>query len=228
MRRRRHRSITLAYAWYQALHGEVEHGVRLAAGLRKCPLAPVRAQVRVLVRNRVRVEPDVVERTWRAATGSALPAWAFLADADIDAVAEWVSAGSWEKSRVLFDARVSRIASQHIDDALEEIALGDPRLRSAVAIHRAVLMLGGAVGYRCLGDSQEAARAATAAIAARDWDSLRACGAIELNVHGLAFLGGVHGVAAELLAGGDTSQSRYRRAGRGIGPGCAAVGAPAG
>src|SRR5438046_2161235 len=53
--------VTLAYAWYQALHGEVEHGLRLAVGLRDCPVSQVRGQIRVLVRNRLRVEPEVVE-----------------------------------------------------------------------------------------------------------------------------------------------------------------------
>lgn len=199
--------ITLAFAWYQALHGEAEHGVRLAAGLRDCPLPPVRAQVRVLVRNRMRVEPEVAEPTWRAVVGTAVPGWAQLADADIDQVAEWVSAASWKESKTLFEDAVSRIAPQDVDNALEELALGDPRLRAAVAVHRAVLGLGGDAGYRCLSDPREAARVAAASIAVSDWDGLRACALIEVTVHGQAFLGGVHGVAAELMAGGDTTVS---------------------
>lgn len=199
--------ITLAYAWYQALHGEVEHGVRLAAGLRECPVPPVRGQVRVLVRNRMRVEPEVVEPTWRAVVGTEVPRWAYLADADIDRVAEWVSAASWKESKALFAASVGQIASQDIDAALEELALGDPRLRSAVAVHRAVLVLGGDAGYRSLSDPREAARVAAASIAVSDWGGLRACALIEVAVHGQAFLGGVHGVAAELMAGGDTTVS---------------------
>lgn len=197
--------ITFAYAWYQALHGEVEHGVRLAADLRYCAVPSVRAQVRVLVRNRVRVEPDVVEQTWRAETGVPLPGWASLADADIDDVAEWISAASWEKSRALHDLLVGRLPSQDIEYVLEELGWGDVRLRTAVAVHRAVLVLGGDDGYRCLSDLKEAARAAGAAIVARDWNALRACGTIELAVHGRAFLGGLHGVSAELMAAGDTT-----------------------
>jgi hypothetical protein len=199
--------ITLAFAWYQALHGEAEHGVRLAAGLRDCPWSPVRAQVRVLVRNRMRVEPEVAAPTWRAVVGTAVPGWAQLADADIDHVAEWISAASWKESKELFENAVSRIAPQDADYALEELALGDPRLRSAVSVHRAVLGLGGDAGYRCLSDPREAARVATASIAMSDWDGLRACALIEVAVHGQAFLGGVHGVAAELMAGGDTTVS---------------------
>lgn len=199
--------ITLAYAWYQALHGEGEHGVRLAAGLRECSLSSVRAQVRVLVRNRARVEREVVERAWRACVGTGLPRWALLADVDVDRVAEWISAASWKASKALFDASVSRIPSRDVDEALEEIALGDPRLRSAVAVHRAVLVLGGDAGYRCLSDPREASRVAAATIAVSDWDALRACASIEVAVHGQAFLGGVHGVAAEMMADGDTTVS---------------------
>jgi len=193
--------ITLAYAWYQALHGEVELGVRLAVGLRDCPVSSVRGQVRVLVRNRVRVEPDLVGRTWFALTQTSLPSWASLSDPDIDAVGEWLSAASWEESRRIYDAVVAGIRSQDIDDALEEIALGDPRLRAPAAVHRAVLVLGADAGYRCLNNAREAARVAGQAATAGDWSALRACGAIELTVHGLGFLGGVHGVAAELMAG---------------------------
>ena len=199
--------ITLAYAWYQALHGEVEHGVRLAADLRDCAVSSVRAQVRVLVRHRVRIEPEVVEQTWRAATGIPLPAWASLSDADIDAVAEWIAAAFSEESRALYDSLVGRVATQDIEYVLDEIVLGDVRLRAAVSVHRAVLVLGGDVGYRCLGDLREVARAAGAAIVARDWNVLRACGTIELIVHGRAFLGGVHGVIAELMATGDMAVS---------------------
>jgi hypothetical protein len=199
--------IMLGYAWYQALHGEVEHGVRLAVGLRDCPVSSVRGQVRVLIRNRARVEPSEVERVWRATTGILLPAWAFLADEDVDRVAEWVSAASWEASRALYDARVSRIPPQDVDEVLEELVLGDDRLRSMVAVHRALLVLGGDAGYRALSDPKEAARAAGTAIAERDWDALRACGTIELTVHGRAFLGGVHGVVAELMAVGDAMVS---------------------
>ncbi|ACU73307.1 hypothetical protein Caci_4443 [Catenulispora acidiphila DSM 44928] len=199
--------ITLAYAWYQALHGEVEHGVRLAADLRDCAVSSVRSQVRVLIRNRVRVEPEVVERTWRAATGIPLPAWAFLSDADIDDVAEWIAASSWEESRALYGALAGRVTSQDIEYVLDEIVLGDVRLRTAVSVHRAVLVLGGDVGYRCLGDLPEVARVAGAAIVARDWNVLRACGTVELIVHGRAFLGGVHGVIAELMAAGDMAVS---------------------
>jgi hypothetical protein len=195
--------VMLAYAWYQALHGEVEHGVRLAVGLRDCPVSAVRGQTRVLIRNRARVEPSLVERIWRAMTGILLPAWAFLADEDIERVAEWVSAASWEESKALYDARVSRIPSRDVDEVLEEMALGDARLRSAVAVHRALLVLGGDTGYRALSDPREAAHAAGAAIAVSDWDALRACGTIELTVHGRAFLGGVHGVAAELMSAGE-------------------------
>ncbi|MEY9856277.1 hypothetical protein ABH935_001881 [Catenulispora sp. GAS73] len=194
--------ITLAYAWYQALHGEVEHGVRLAVGLRDCPLSSVRGQIRVLVRNRVRVEPDLVGQTWFALTETDLPSWASLSDRDIDAVGEWLTAASWEDSRAIYDADVSGIRSQDIDDALAEIALGDPRFRAPVAVHRAVLVLGVDVGYRCLSDARETARVAGEVVAAGDWSALRACGTIELTVHGLGFLGGVHGVAAELMAGG--------------------------
>lgn len=134
--------LTLAYAWYQALHGEAEHGVRLAAGLRECPVSQVRGQIRVLVRNRVRIEPEVVERTWRAVTGTELPEWALLADEDIDCVAYWISAASREESRALYDSQVRRLPSQTIDLVLEELALGDPRVRSAIAVHRALLALG--------------------------------------------------------------------------------------
>jgi hypothetical protein len=199
--------ITLAYAWYQALHGEAEHGVRLAAELRECSLSPVRAQARVLVRNRMRVEPEVVEPAWRAVVGTEVPGWAHLADPDIDHVARWVSAASWKESKTLFDATVGQIASQDVDEALEELALGDPRLRSAVAVHRAVLVLGGDAGYRCLSDPHEAAQVAAASIVVSDWDGLRACALIEVAVHGQPFLGGVHGVAAELMAVGDTTVS---------------------
>jgi hypothetical protein len=199
--------ITLAYAWYQALHGEVEHGVRLAVGLRDCALPHVRGQIRVLVRNRTRVEPEVVQRTWFALTETRLPSWALVSDRDIDAVGEWLSAASWEESRAIYDAVVARIRSQDIDDALEEIALGDPRLRAPVAVHRAVLVLGADVGYRCLSDPREAARVAGEALAAGDRDAVRACGTIELTVHGLAFLGGVHGVAAEMMTGADLAIS---------------------
>lgn len=194
--------ITLAYAWYQALHGAVEHGLRLAVGLRDCPLSSVRGQIRVLVRNRVRVEPDLVRRTWFALTETDLPSWASLSDRDIDAVGEWLAAASWEESRAIYDAGVSGIRSRDIDDALAEIALGDPRLRTPVAVHRAVLVLGADVGYRCLSDVRETARVALEAAADGDWGALRACGTIELTVHGLGFLGGVHGIAAELMAGG--------------------------
>lgn len=199
--------ITLAYAWYQALHGEAEHGVRLAAGLRECPLPPVRGQVRVLVRNRMRIEPEVVEPAWRAVVGAGVPGWAQLADADIDRVARWVSAASWKESKALFDASVSQIAPHDIDEVLEELALGDPRLRAAVAVHRAVLVLGGDAGYRCLSEPREAARVAAASIAVSDWNALRACASMEVAVHGQAFLGGVHGVAAELMARGETTVS---------------------
>ncbi|MEZ0111620.1 hypothetical protein ABH920_005638 [Catenulispora sp. EB89] len=194
--------ITLAYAWYQALHGEVEHGMRLAVGLLDCPVSSVRGQIRVLVRNRVRVEPDLVGRTWFALTQTGLPSWASLSDRDIDAVGEWLAAASWEESRAIYDAGVSGIRSQDIDDALEEIALGDPRLRAPVAVHRTVLVLGVDVGYRCLNDAREAARVAGAAAVAGDWGALRACATIELTVHGLGFLGAVHGVAADVMAGG--------------------------
>ncbi|WP_370366950.1 hypothetical protein [Catenulispora sp. GP43] len=197
--------ITLAYAWYQALHGEVEHGIRLAAGLRDCPVPPVPGQVRVLVRNRTRVEPEVVERTWHAVTGEGLAPWAFFADEDIDAVAAWISALSWEESRALYDARVSRLASQDADEVLVEIASGDPRLRTAIAVHRAVLVLGADAGYHALSGPKAASDVAGAAITAGDWGALRACGTIELTVHGRAFLGGVYGVTAELMAAGDTS-----------------------
>lgn len=191
---------TLAYAWYQALHGEVEHGLRLAVGLLDCPVSQVRGQIRVLVRNRLRVEPEAVERTWTALTGSGLPSWASLSDADIDAVGEWLATESWEESRVLYDAGVAGMTSQAVDDALTEIALGDARLRVPVSVHRAVLALGGEVGYRCLSSVREAARVAGAAGGAGDWDALRACATIELMVHGIAFLGRVHWVAAELAA----------------------------
>lgn len=196
--------VTLAYAWYQALHGEVVHGIRLAAGLRHCPVPPVSGQVRVLVRNRTRVEPEVVECTWRAETGEGLPAWAFFADEDIDDVAAWISAPSWEESRALYDARVSRLCSQDADEMLVEIAFGDPRLRRTIAVHRALLALGAEAGYHCVSGPKEASEVAGAAIAAGDWGALRACGTIELAVHGRAFLGGVHGVTAELMAAGDT------------------------
>jgi hypothetical protein len=199
--------ITLAYAWYQVLHGEVEHGVRLAAGLRECPVPQVRGQIRVLVRNRMRVEPEVVERTWRAVVGTALPEWVQLTDEEVDLVAEWVLAVSWEESETLYESHVRGIRSQAIDAVLEEIALGDPRALSTVAIHRAVLMLGGEAGFRSVGDPRQAARAAGAAISAGDWEALRACGTIERKVHGLAFLGGTHGVAADLMAGGDLEMS---------------------
>lgn len=199
--------IRLAYAWYQALHGEVEQGVRMAADLRDYAVSSVRAQVRVLIRNRVRVEPELVERTWRAATGIPLPAWALLSDADIDDVAEWIAAASWSESRVLYDSLVGRVASQDIEYVLDEIVLGDARLRTAVSVHRAVLVLGGDVGYRCLGDLRDVARVAGASIVARDWNVLRACGSIELIVHGRAFLGGVHGAIAELMATGDMTVS---------------------
>ncbi len=199
--------ITLAYAWYQALHGEVEHGLRLAVRLRDCPVSSVRAQIRVLVRNRMRVEPDLVGQTWLALTETGLPSWASLSDRDIDAVGEWLTAASWEESRAIYDAGVSGIRSQDIDAALEEIALGDPRLRAPVAVHRAVLVLGADVGYGCLSDAREAARVAGNAVLAGDWNALRACATIELTVHGLGFLGGVHGVAAELVAGGDLAIS---------------------
>lgn len=194
--------ITLAYAWYQALHGEVEHGLRLAVGLRDCPVPSVRGQIRVLVRNRMRVEPDLVGQAWFALTETDLPSWASLSDRDVDAVGEWLAAASWEESRAIYDAGVSGILSQDIDDALEEIALGDPRLRTPVAVHRAVLVLGADVGYRCLSDARETARVAGEAVAAGDWRALRACGTVELTVHGLGFLGGVHGVAAELMMAG--------------------------
>lgn len=199
--------LTLAYAWYQALHGEVEHGVRLAAGLRECQVSQVRGQVRVLVRNRARVEPEAVEGTWRAVTGSALPEWAAVADEDIDLVAEWVVAASWQESEALFGANISRITSQAIEAALEEMVLGDPRARSTIAVHRAVVALGGDVGYRSVHDAREAARMAAAAIAARDWEALRACGAIERTVHGRVFLGGLHGGTADLMSGGSTMVS---------------------
>ena len=48
---------------------------------------------------------------------------------------------------------------------------------------------------------------AAASIAVSDWGGLRACALIEVAVHGQAFLGGVHGVAAELMAAGDTRVS---------------------
>ncbi|WP_194927594.1 hypothetical protein [Catenulispora pinisilvae] len=195
--------ITLAYAWYQALHGEVEHGIRLAAGLRECPVTPVLGQIRVLVRGRARDEPEAVERAWRAVTGSGLPDWADLTDEAIELTAEWVVAESWTQSKELFDSRVEQMGSRAVDMALEEIELGAPRLSSLTAIHRAVLVLGGAAGYRALSDPQEAARVAAEAIAAGDWEALRACGAIERRAHGRAFLGGAHGVAADLMTGGD-------------------------
>ncbi|MBS2554172.1 hypothetical protein KGQ19_45695 [Catenulispora sp. NL8] len=195
--------LTLAYAWYQALHGEVEHGIGLAAGLRECPVSPVLGQIRVLVRGRARDEPEAVERAWRAVTGSGLPDWADLTDEAIELTAEWVVAASWAQSKELFDSRVEQMGSRVIDMALQEIELGAPGLSSLTAIHRAVLALGGTAGYRALSDPRQAARVAAEAIAAGDWEALRACGTIERKAHGRAFLGGTHGVAADLMTGGD-------------------------
>src|SRR4051812_14933708 len=194
--------LTLAYAWYQALHGAVEHGVRLAAGLRECGVRQVRGQVRVLIRNRWRAEPEVVRRSW----GAELPAWVVLSDEDISGVAKWMSASSWEESKACFRAEISALKPQDLAMILEEIALGgDGALDARVAVHRALLALGGDAGYACLRDGDAAAGAAGTAIARRDWVALRACGTIEVMVHGRRFLGAVHVAAAEVMAGGDVA-----------------------
>lgn len=198
--------ITLAYAWYLVLHGDVEHGVQVAAGLRESPVAPVRGQVRALIRSRWQVAPEAVERAWHAATEAALPDWAFLTEEQIDAVADWVSAPTWQESQARYDARISALGPQEIDAVLEELALGgDSGLRAAVAVHRAVLVLGGEAGYRSLADPAQAARAAGAAIRRRDWRALRACGTVELFVHRRRLLGAVHVAVAEAMSDGGTA-----------------------
>jgi hypothetical protein len=194
--------LTLAYAWYQGLHGEVEHGVRLAAGLRESAVPQVRGQITVLVRQRWRVEPALVERTWSAVAGNDLPRWAFVTDEDIDAVAAWVSAKSWEESKAVYEAVIAGLPRGDIEVVLEELLLSSGSLRRTVAAHQAVLTLGAEAGYHCLRGPYEAAREASAAIAARDWEALRACATIEA-AHGLRLLSWIHGLTAHLLAGGD-------------------------
>lgn len=190
--------LTLAYAWYQALHGAVEHGVRLAAGLRACGVRQVEGQMRVLIRNRWRVEPEVVRRSW----GDELPAWALLSDEDINSVAKWISAASWDESEACYRADISGLRPQDLAMILEEIALGGGgALDTRIAVHRALLVLGGETGYACLRDRNAAAGAAGVAIARRDWGALRACGTIEVIVHGRRFLGAVHVAAAEAMVG---------------------------
>ncbi|MFD0634531.1 hypothetical protein ACFQ9X_26300 [Catenulispora yoronensis] len=127
--------------------------------------------------------------------GGELPVWVFVSDEDVDAVAEWVSAGSWEESRARYAAVVAAMAAPEVDAVLEELRLGSDRLAGVVAVHRAVLALGGDVGYACLRGADEAARQSATAIAARDWGALRACGVIEA-AQGLPLLGRVHEVMA--------------------------------
>ncbi|GAA1983991.1 hypothetical protein [Catenulispora subtropica] len=190
--------IAVAYAWYQALHGEDEHGVRLAAGLRESPVPSVRAQVRVLIRNRWRVQPALVERVWCEEAGSGLPGWSRLADEEVDVVAAWITAPSWEESRAHYDERIAGLRAETVEAALEDVGLADERLRNQAAVYRSVLALGAEAGYRCLRGPRESAQEAGAAIARRDWDALGECGRIEA-AHGLSFLSWVHGVAARLM-----------------------------
>jgi hypothetical protein len=194
--------LTLAYAWYQGLHEEVEHGVRLAAGLRESDVTQVRGQLRVLVRQRWRVEPALVERTWQEATGARLPRWAFLSDDDVDAVAAWISAESWDESKARYDAVIAGLPWGDVEAVLEELLLDGSRLRVTVAAHRAVLALGADTGYRCLRGPREAAGEASKAVAARDWDALGACAAIE-TAHGSRLLSWVHAVIARLMPSGE-------------------------
>ncbi|MFL6115538.1 MAG: hypothetical protein ACJ786_29960 [Catenulispora sp.] len=194
--------LTLAYAWYQALHGAAEHGVRLAAGLRECGVRQVESQVRVLIRNRWRVEPEAVRRSWSAVAGDEPPAWVRLSDEDISSVAKWISASSWDESEARYRAEVSALRPPDFALILEEIALGGDRaLDARIAVHRALLALGGEAGYACLRDEDAAAQAAGAAIERRDRVALRACGTIEVMVHGRRFLGAVHVAAAEMMTG---------------------------
>ncbi|NUR32357.1 MAG: hypothetical protein HOV83_42005 [Catenulispora sp.] len=194
--------LTLAYAWYQGLHGAAEHGVRLAAGLRDSAVPQVRGQIRTLVRRCRRVEPALVDQAWHAATGDELPRWAFLADEDIDAVAAWLSAASWEESKACYASSIIGLPPDDVAAVLEELLLGSSGLRRTVAAHRAVLALGAETGYQCLRGPRESAREARAAVAARDWGALRACAAIE-EAHGLHLLSWTHGLTARLMAGGD-------------------------
>jgi len=204
--------VGLAYAWYQEAHGEIEHGVRLAAGLRASAVAPVRQQVRVLVREGRRVAPAEAERTWRAAVGEELPHWAFLTEAQIEAVAKWITAESWDESETFYDSRIRPLPSRDVDAILTELAWGgDGALDVTIAVHRALLALGGEAGYRSVRSEQGMDQAARAVIAGRDWDALRACGTIEALVHGWRFLGAVHVVVAQTMTdGGAAVEPRFR------------------
>jgi hypothetical protein len=195
--------ITLAYAWYQALHGEAGHGVRLAAGLQESPVDSVRGQIRVLVRNRWRVEPETVEPAWHAATGCPLPAWVHLDEDTVRAVADWVSARDWQGSQNLYAGRIAPLTSDDALTALDELLLaGGNGMRPTVELHRAILALGGPVAYPCLTDADRATALAATAVTDRDWDVLRAVGTLEVLAHRRRYLGAVHVVAAEAMAAG--------------------------
>lgn len=195
--------ITLAYAWYQALHGEAAHGVWLAAALRDSPVDAVRGQIRVLVRNRWRVEPGTVEPAWHAATGDPLPAWVRLDEEAVRAVADWVSARDWQESQNLYAGRIAPLAPDDALAALEELHLaGGNGMRPTVEVHRAILALGGPAAYPCLADADRAAATAAAAVTNRDWNALRAVGTLEVLAHLRRYLGAVHVVAAEAMTAG--------------------------
>jgi hypothetical protein len=199
--------LTTAYAWYQVLHHAIPEGVALAANLlldSRTP-GPAQAQARVLIRSRWRAEPGAVEAAWEAAADAPLPRWARLADEEIRAVADWVSAPTWGKSQDFYGEHAGRLQTKGAAEALDELALRGPaQLTSAVAVHRALLALAaGALGadgaYRCLGDAEVAQAAAASAIGRAAWGEVHACGMIEVLTHRRTFLGSVHLVIAQAM-----------------------------
>lgn len=211
--------ITLAYAWYQVLHGAIHEGIALAAHLLHYSGTPdpVRAQARVLIRSRRHAEPGPVEQAWIAAAGSPLPGWARLTDARIQVVADWVSAPTWELSQAFYHEHAELLQADGTGDVLDEFALRGPaRLTSAAALHHALRTLSaGATGaqgaYSCLADQTTVEATATAAIGRGAWAETHACGTIEVLAHRRAFLGSMHVVIAQVMQDQDrkgTSDTR--------------------
>jgi hypothetical protein len=194
--------LTLSYAWYQALHGQIPAGVTLAARLLNTAWAagPIRVRTRILIRTRWRVAPAAVAGAWNSATESPLPDWVRLTDGEIQVVVDWVSAASWEQSRAFYGKHAAALRSASTSTVLDELALGGQG--ALIGLHRAILVLcagpwGADGGYGCLDRAAAAQAAATSTIARRAWDELRACGTVEALVHRRAFLGSVHVVIAD-------------------------------
>jgi hypothetical protein len=129
-------------------------------------------RARAVLREHWRSRPHDVENSWQESQEAAAPAWLFLTNDQISAVADWISSSPWRESRLYLDEHAELLLDDMAPVILDELALIAPAHQ--VNMHRHLLegirALGAEAAYRPLILSETADQWEATA----DWDASRA------------------------------------------------------